>query len=179
MSRFLDLELSAGRPPATQLDAMVRRAARWRISVFALVRGVQGGWLLVRQRRTGRWNLPGGRVKEGESLRAALRREFFEEAGFPFVGHPRLCAVVEQPARGRLRLYFRVLANPHFHRNYQGNPEIAAANNFAGEDFPGDQCEALRLWLRAGGSKSARGLCWRVAEVSSPSTTNRQSSRRR
>ena len=37
--------------------------------------------VLVVRNRSGRWTLPGGRAKQGESLRDAARREVLEEIG--------------------------------------------------------------------------------------------------
>lgn len=49
------------------------------------VRGVvfgEGGILLVRERRDGRWTLPGGWVDVGDSPREAVEREIREESGY-------------------------------------------------------------------------------------------------
>jgi 8-oxo-dGTP diphosphatase len=48
--------------------------------VSCLVRNAQGDILLVRHRKRG-WELPQGRVEEGEGLLAALHREVLEETG--------------------------------------------------------------------------------------------------
>jgi 8-oxo-dGTP diphosphatase len=48
--------------------------------VSCLVRNAQGEILLVRHKQRG-WELPQGRVEEGEGLLAALHREVLEETG--------------------------------------------------------------------------------------------------
>jgi len=50
------------------------------IVVGALVRNVRDQILLVRHHKRG-WEIPQGRVEEGEDLLTALRREVLEEAG--------------------------------------------------------------------------------------------------
>jgi 8-oxo-dGTP diphosphatase len=50
------------------------------IVVGALVRNAGGALLLIRHRRRG-WEIPQGRVEEGEGLLDALRREVHEETG--------------------------------------------------------------------------------------------------
>jgi 8-oxo-dGTP diphosphatase len=49
---------------------------------------VEGAELFVARRKPGgalggKWEFPGGKVEEGESDEAALRREYLEEFGFP------------------------------------------------------------------------------------------------
>lgn len=48
--------------------------------VSCLVRNAEGDILLVRHKKRG-WELPQGRVEEGEGLLAALHREVLEETG--------------------------------------------------------------------------------------------------
>ncbi len=58
-------------------------AANSRITVEAIVYNEDGHLLLVRQgkHRAGQWELPGGKVKAGESVAQAVRREVLEETG--------------------------------------------------------------------------------------------------
>lgn len=59
---------------------MIERAE---VAVGAVVRH-EGRLLLIRRAKppqAGRWSLPGGRVEPGESLRDAVAREVYEEAG--------------------------------------------------------------------------------------------------
>lgn len=50
------------------------------VVVGCLVRNVKGEVLLIRHHKRG-WEMPQGRVEEGENLLEALRREVLEEAG--------------------------------------------------------------------------------------------------
>ncbi len=67
--------------------------------------------LLIRRAkppRAGQWSLPGGLVEPGEEVRAAARRELFEETGLE-VGRLELLGVVdsiERDAHCRLRRHF-------------------------------------------------------------------------
>lgn len=58
-------------------------APRWPLAtVGALVEGPSGNVLLVRTRKwRGAWGVPGGKIAYGETMVAALRREFEEETG--------------------------------------------------------------------------------------------------
>jgi 8-oxo-dGTP diphosphatase len=77
-------ETSGEEPRETHADAQRRDRPTVRVGALILT---AGGLLLVRQRR-GRdsyWLLPGGGVKFGEPLIAALRRELLEELGLEIV----------------------------------------------------------------------------------------------
>jgi 8-oxo-dGTP diphosphatase len=68
--------------------------------VGAIVTDDTGRLLLVRrghEPEAGRWSLPGGRVKPGESDRQAVVREVHEETGL-WVEPGRLVGAVERPA---------------------------------------------------------------------------------
>ena len=55
------------------------------LTVVAALIEDQGKWLVCQRRKWdtfgGMWEFPGGKVKEGESLEEALRRELLEELG--------------------------------------------------------------------------------------------------
>lgn len=55
-------------------------------TVGALVRETNGKWLIVRTTKwRGTWGVPGGKVEFGETLEAALKREFREEVGLELI----------------------------------------------------------------------------------------------
>jgi 8-oxo-dGTP diphosphatase len=51
------------------------------VGVAAAARTKDGRWLLIQRGDTGQWALPGGTLEWGESLRDAITRELYEEAG--------------------------------------------------------------------------------------------------
>jgi 8-oxo-dGTP diphosphatase len=51
------------------------------VGVAAAARTKDGRWLLIQRGDTGQWALPGGTLEWGESLRDAVTRELYEEAG--------------------------------------------------------------------------------------------------
>lgn len=52
----------------------------YRISVKAVIKNASGQVLLVRE-KDGSWELPGGGLEHGETIKEALRREIAEETG--------------------------------------------------------------------------------------------------
>jgi 8-oxo-dGTP diphosphatase len=76
------------------------------VSVMARITNGEGNILLVRQ-ATGRrfWTLPGGKVKRGEGLVDALRREVQEESGL-IVQIGYLVAVRDRPEKAAITLLF-------------------------------------------------------------------------
>ena len=90
---------------------------RPRVVVGAAI--IRGGRLLVQQRAwpaadAGRWELPGGRVDDGEAETDALARECAEELGVHVVPGRRVGHDVPLPGgRSVLRVYAATLADPH------------------------------------------------------------------
>ncbi len=81
------------RPPATRRPPVPQHGV-----VIAYLRNRAGRILLVRRPEEGflggLWELPGGKVKKGESLEAAVRRELIEEVGIDRVERLRYVGAV-------------------------------------------------------------------------------------
>ncbi|MDO3378848.1 NUDIX hydrolase [Geoalkalibacter halelectricus] len=78
--------------------------------VGALVRNAAGQILLIRHHRRG-WEIPQGRVEEGEGLLDALHREVREESGIDIIPGP--LAAVFSKTDAPAALIFTFLANYH------------------------------------------------------------------
>jgi ADP-ribose pyrophosphatase YjhB (NUDIX family) len=93
-----------------------------RISVMAWIEDAYGGVVLVRQSKGSRqWTLPGGKVKTGEALINALRREIREEICAEIATAAPL-DMLDRPRSGSLTMLYRVLLKPGLLR--PGEPEI-------------------------------------------------------
>jgi 8-oxo-dGTP pyrophosphatase MutT (NUDIX family) len=83
-----------------------------RLSVMAWIEDAYGGVVFVRQARDGRrWTLPGGKVKTGEGLVSALRREVREEIGVDIASAAPL-DILDRPRSGAVTILYRVLLKP-------------------------------------------------------------------
>jgi 8-oxo-dGTP pyrophosphatase MutT (NUDIX family) len=83
-----------------------------RLSVMAWIEDAFGGVVFVRQARDGRrWTLPGGKVKPGEALVSALRREVREEIGVDVAAAAPL-DILDRPRSGSITILYRVLLKP-------------------------------------------------------------------
>ena len=69
------------------------------VGIAALARSDDGRIVLIRRRDTGEWALPGGTLEWGETLRAAIERELFEEAGTRVKSLGRVLGVYSNPGR--------------------------------------------------------------------------------
>lgn len=117
---------------------------------------VRGSRLLAQQRAwppadAGRWELPGGRVEDGESDTDALVRECAEELGVRIVPGGRVGHDVPLPGhRSVLRIYAATLTDPdaepraveHRALRWLGAAELAAVDWLAAD-------RALLPWLHA------------------------------
>lgn len=79
---------------------------------MAWIEDAYGGVVFVRQSKGSRsWTLPGGKVKTGEALVNALRREVREEIGAQIaIAAP--IDILDRPAAGSLTILYRVLLKP-------------------------------------------------------------------
>ena len=92
--------------------ASVSAKSAKRLSVMAWIEDAFGGVVFVRQARDGRrWTLPGGKVKTGEALISALRREVREEIGVDIAAAAPL-DILDRPRTGSVTILYRVLLKP-------------------------------------------------------------------
>jgi len=83
-----------------------------RLSVMAWIEDAYGAVVFVRQARDGRrWTLPGGKVKTGEALISALRREVREEIAVDIAAAAPL-DILDRPRSGSVTILYRVLLKP-------------------------------------------------------------------
>jgi 8-oxo-dGTP pyrophosphatase MutT (NUDIX family) len=86
----------------------------YRVSLKAMIRDENGNVLVVKEKGTSWWDLPGGGMDHDESMRTALAREMKEEVGYEGDFDYRVVAVDEnadyvEPANAwQIRLIFEV-----------------------------------------------------------------------
>lgn len=79
---------------------------------MAWIEDAYGAVVFVRQARDGRrWTLPGGKVKGGEALISALRREVREEIGVDIAAAAPL-DILDRPRTRSITVLYRVLLKP-------------------------------------------------------------------
>jgi ADP-ribose pyrophosphatase YjhB (NUDIX family) len=97
------------------------------VSVMAWIEDVDQRVLLVRQAAGLRfWTLPGGKVKRGESLVKALKRELHEETGLR-VQIGSLLGVLDRRDKDSITLLFAAVLNKNATKIDQNNEEIEKA----------------------------------------------------
>jgi 8-oxo-dGTP diphosphatase len=69
------------------------------VGICAVARTPDGRVVLVRRTDSGKWALPGGTLEWGETLRASVARELWEEAGVRVRALGELAGVYSDPAR--------------------------------------------------------------------------------
>lgn len=119
----------------------------YRVSLKALIRDDGGRVLVVREKRTTWWDLPGGGIDHGESVAAALAREINEEVGYEGEFTYKIIAIDEKPDfvdvanSWQIRLIFELFpANMNFTLGNDAE-EIMFVNPdmFIGSDWPAEQ----------------------------------------
>ena len=88
------------------------------------------GDVLMAQRPTGKpyagyWEFPGGKVEPGESILAALKREFVEELGIEIISAEPWCGVEYIYPHAHVRLHF------YLSRAWRGAPQSLEDQAFA------------------------------------------------
>jgi len=85
----------------------VRPGSAKEISVLAWIQDAYGNVLLVQQAAGKKlWSLPGGKVRSGEAIKDALRREIREEIGLTVVS-VRVIDLFDRPQRRGLAILFQ------------------------------------------------------------------------
>ncbi len=94
-------------PNRKPLPAKVRPGSAKEISVLAWIQDAYGNVLLVEQAAGKKlWSLPGGKVRSGEGIKDALRREIREEIGLTVVS-ARVIDLFDRPQRCGLAILFQ------------------------------------------------------------------------
>lgn len=109
------------------------------IGVAAVARSRDGRYLLVHRTDTNSWALPGGTLDWGETLRDAITRELYEEAGVRVLELGGLAGVYSDPKRDRrvhgvTIVVFATVGEPE--AAPQNPAEIAEARLFSEHELP-------------------------------------------
>ena len=97
------------------------------VAVGILMR--KNGEVLLGQRPQGKpysgyWEFPGGKVETGESIEAALKREFIEELDITILSQEPWCCVEHVYPHAHVRLHFFIS------RHWQGEPKSREGQAF-------------------------------------------------
>ena len=111
-----------------QTGAMLPAATPIDVAVGILIQ--PNGDVLLAQRPAGKpyagyWEFPGGKVEPGESIEAALKREFMEELGIDIIEAEPWCGVEHVYAHAHVRLHF------YFSKRWRGTPQSLEGQAFA------------------------------------------------
>ncbi|MEM6821316.1 MAG: NUDIX hydrolase [Verrucomicrobiota bacterium] len=95
------------------------------VSVMAWLENPFGEVLMVRQvRGSKRWAFPGGKVKVGESLRMALRREVYEETGL-YVVNASPMDLYDRYSKNNISVLYRIAVKPYKQLKAKNPDEIS------------------------------------------------------
>lgn len=126
------------------------------VGIAAAARVADGRWLLVRRGDTGEWALPGGTLEWGETLRASIRRELFEEAGVELVELGNVVGVYSRPDRDPRFHAVTIVVAATVHeptRPPENMVEISEVRLFADSELPPELSHAMTDML----SRARRG----------------------
>lgn len=146
----------AGLSAFRRLPASVRRRAvhagtpNFTVGAVVLLRDAAGRVLLVRQRHSGGWSLPGGLLAPGETPEQAAARELGEELGIPLEATrltPAAPSAVVDPRARRVDIVFSATAPDELRID---GLEVLEARWFAPEGLP------ARCW---GGTRRVLQRC--------------------
>jgi ADP-ribose pyrophosphatase YjhB (NUDIX family) len=127
LSSIINRQSLYGGMPKTPRKISTLRPTK-EVSVMAWIEESANGVLLVRQRAGLKlWTLPGGKVKRGESLVQALKREVREETGLR-VRVGSLLGVLDRRDKDAVTLLFAAIPNKTSVKIKQGNKEIKGAS---------------------------------------------------
>ena len=130
-----DLSKSSGsgrklHAPTIPHSMSLHKAAVAPIDVAVGILMKPNGDVLLGQRPEGKpyagyWEFPGGKVESGESIFAALKREFVEELGIQLLSAEPWCGVEHVYPHAHVRLHF------YISREWQGDPQSLEGQAFA------------------------------------------------
>jgi ADP-ribose pyrophosphatase YjhB (NUDIX family) len=132
----------------------VKPSSAKEVSVLAWIQDAYGNVLLIQQ-TAGRqlWSLPGGKVRSGEPLKRALRRELKEEIGLTLIS-AKVVDLFDRPQRSGLAVLFRTTLRKG--RLKLGEKEIKQAA-FVGKLPPNATPSVRYFWNRQFPGVRARG----------------------
>ena len=122
------------------------------VGIVAAARTRDGRWLLVRRADSGGWSLPGGTVEWGETLKDAVVRELYEEAGARVEKLGPVVGVFSRPDRDPRFHAVTIVVGALVAEPTRGpdNPlEILEASLFSDTDLPGELSHGMGDMLRA------------------------------